>query len=161
MKQTIMPECNCKAFNHFFEFQHKQRKNITCTDKGSRTKYIYPNNDFDFLSKYRVDGGLIADDGYKCDYLLLNCNKLHSYFIEIKGSDLIRAIEQIDRSIDLLKPLIADFSVFARIVLTRVNTPDLKTVKYLQLEKKIKALQGNLKQQTQVMNEKTAWLCAP
>ncbi|MGD9978347.1 MAG: hypothetical protein AB7S54_10485, partial [Bacteroidales bacterium] len=66
------------------------------------TKYIYENDSLDTLSKYRVDGCLINDDDSKCDYLLLNCTKEVSYFVELKGSDLIKAVEQIDRSIDIL-----------------------------------------------------------
>jgi hypothetical protein len=126
---------------------------VSCIDKGSKVKYSYENRSADFLSKYSVDGGLIADGGAKCDYLLLNCNKSKSYFIEIKGSDLIHAIEQIDRSIDLLKTFISDFSIFARIVLTRVNTHDLINTKYLQLAKKVNALGGDLQKKSRVMAE--------
>jgi hypothetical protein len=148
-----MPTCKCKPFAHSFDFQHESRAIVPFTDKGSKTKYVYDNQSNDCLSKYRVDGGLITDDSAKCDYLLLNCDKLKSFFIEIKGSDLIHAVEQIDRSIDMLKHDIADFSVFARIVLTRVNTPDLKNTKYLKLEKKVKELRGNLQKQSQIMTE--------
>jgi hypothetical protein len=154
MKRNITSECNCKAFDNHFEFQHEQRKDVSITDKGSKVKYVYENKSSDFLSKYKVDGGLISDDGLKCDYLLLNCNRLRAYFIEIKGTDLIHAIEQIDRSIDLLKPAISKFAVFARIVLNRVSTPNFKSnPKYLRLEKKVKTLNGNLKQQSKVFSE--------
>jgi hypothetical protein len=148
-----MPTCKCKLFSHSFEFQHEQRTNVSFTDKGSKTKYVYDNRSNDSLSKYRIDGGLIADGDAKCDYLLLNCDKRKSFFIEIKGSDLIHAVEQIDRSIDLLKSSMLDFSIFARIVLTRVNTTDLKNTKYLKLEKKVKALKGDLKKQNRIMTE--------
>ncbi|KAA6341228.1 hypothetical protein EZS27_010973 [termite gut metagenome] len=146
--------CKCTPFNaNFDDFQHDQRSRVTCSDKGSSTKYIYDNQSSDYLSKYRVDGGLITDNGAKCDYLLLNFNKLKSFFIEIKGSDLIRAVEQIDRSIDVLKNSISNFSVFARIVLTRVNTTDLRDTKYLKLEKKVKSLNGDLQKQNREMTE--------
>jgi hypothetical protein len=149
----MMANCNCTPFDANFDFRHKQEKSVTCSDKGSPIKYIYDNQSLDYLSKYRVDGGLIADDGAKCDYLLLNCNKLKSFFIEIKGSDLIRAVEQIDRSIDVLKNSISNFSVFARIVLTRVNTIDLRDTKYLRLEKKVKSLNGDLRKQNREMTD--------
>ena len=105
-----MPECNCKTFNNSFDFQHEKRSVVPCADKGSKIKYIYHNKSSDFLSKYRVDGGLIADDGAKCDYLLLNCEKKQSYFIELKGSDISSAIDQIDRSIDVLKSDLPGFA---------------------------------------------------
>lgn len=147
-----MIHCKCKIFNRYFEFQHEQPSIVVCRDKG-KTQYIYENQSNNFLSKYRIDGGLIADDGAKCDFLLLNCNKQHSYFIELKGSDIIHAIEQIDRSIERLKSQLAGSKIFARIVLTRVNTTELRNPKYLRLEKKVKSLNGNFKQKTREFKE--------
>jgi hypothetical protein len=105
------------------------------------------------LAKYRVDGGLIADGGVKCDYLLLICEKKQSYFIELKGSDISRAIDQIDRSIDVLKGKLLGFAFFARIVLTRMNTISLKNPKLIKLEQKVESLNGNLKKKTRLLEE--------
>jgi hypothetical protein len=146
-----MPGCNCKAFNNSFEFQHEVKKNVSFKDKG-RPEYRCNNPDADHLAKYRVDGGLITDDA-KCDYLLLNCEKKQSYFIELKGCDLIHAIEQIDKSIEKLKHCLPDFKIFARIVLTRVNTVDLRDTRYMRLKKKVKQLNGNLLHQSKKLEE--------
>ncbi len=105
------------------------------------------------LSEYIVDGCLISDDKPKCDFLLLNCTKKIAYFVEIKGSDLSRAIEQIDRSIDLLHKDFQEFSVEARIILTRVNTVDLRSSKFIRLEKKLKKYGGGLIKQSREMTE--------
>ncbi len=106
------------------------------------------------MSKYRVDGCLINDEDFKCDYLLLNCTKETSYFVELKGSDLIKAVEQINRSIDILHKDFKEYSVEARIVLTRVNTTDLKSTKLIRLESKLKKLKGKLIKQTRQLTEK-------
>lgn len=154
MKQLkIMPECNCKAFNTNFEFQHDNRSRVIIKDKGHSTEYRYLNQSSNHLAKYRVDNGLIADNDAKCDFLLLNCEQKKSYFIELKGSNLIHAIDQIDRSIDELKSQLSEFSIFARIVVTRVNTIDLKNTKFLKLDKKVKSLKGDLKKQTRLLEE--------
>ena len=145
-------KCNCKPFNNNYEFRHEQRKTVVCTDKGSKVKYIYKNKSLSFLSKYKVDGGLITN-GSKCDYLLLNCNKRRAFFIELKGCNLIKAVEQIDRSVDLLKSYISEYSIFARIVLTRVNTTDLKNTKLVKLKKKVESLKGNLVKETKLYEE--------
>jgi len=145
-------KCNCKAFNDDFEFQHKDKPIVPFKDKGHSTEYRYKNKSVNHLAKYRVDGGLIKK-GKKCDFLLLNCEKKQSYFIELKGSDLIRAIEQIDSSINVLKSKLSGFSFSARIVLTRANTPALKDPKLLKLEKKVKSLKGNLLKQTILLKE--------
>lgn len=144
---------SCKPFETCFEFHNQNRKIVTLTDKKSSTTYIYENNSSNKLTKYRVDDCLIDDHNSKCDFLLLNCDKKESYFVELKGSDLIKAVEQIDRSIDLLHSKFKDFSVNGRIVLTRVNTTDLKNTKLIRLEEKIKRLNGNLKKQTRQMTE--------
>lgn len=143
----------CQLFENCFDFVNQKHSKVTCYDQRSATAFIYDNRNSDSLSKYRIDGCLISDDGAKCDYLLLNCDKKSSYFIELKGSDLIRAVEQIDRSIDILIASINDFRINARIVLTRVNTIDLRNTKYLRLEKRIKNLGGNLKKQSRQMTE--------
>jgi len=148
-----MPKCNCKAFNSDFEFQHDNRNIVSCKDRGHPTEYRYENKSSNHLAKYRVDGGLISDKGAKCDFLLLNCEQKQSYFIELKGSDIIRAVEQIDRSIDKLKPDLPDFAFFARIVLTRVNTTDLKNTKLLNLDKKVNSLKGDLKRRTKLLED--------
>jgi hypothetical protein len=153
MKQPTMPECNCKSFSNNFEFQHDKRPVVSFKDKGHPTEYKYINQSASHLAKYRVDGGLISDSDAKCDFLLLNCEQKQSYFIELKGSDIIRAVEQIDRSIDMLKDKLSDFAFFARIVLTRVNTIDLKSSRLIKLEKKVKSLQGNLKKQSRLLEE--------
>ncbi len=144
----------CKPYENCFEFAEQKNKIVTCSDRKSSTKYIYENDSLDTLSKYRVDGCLINDDDSKCDYLLLNCTKEVSYFVELKGSDLIKAVEQINRSIDILHKDFKEYSVEARIVLTRVNTTDLKSAKLIRLESKLKKLNGKLIKQTRQLTEK-------
>ncbi len=144
----------CKPYENCFEFIEQKNKIVTCIDTKSRTKYVYENDSLDTLSKYRVDGCLINDDDSKCDFLLLNCTKEISYFIELKGSDLIKAVEQIDRSINVLHKDFKEYSVEARIVLTRVNTTDLKSTKLIRLESKLKKLNGKLIKQTRQLTEK-------
>lgn len=144
----------CKPYERCFEFAKQKNKIVTCTDAKSSTKYIYENDSLDELTKYRIDGCLIADDNSKCDYLLLNCTKQVSYFVELKGSDLIKAVEQIDRSIDILHKEFKEYSVEARIVLTRVNTTDLKSTKLIRLQAKLKKLNGKLMQRTRELTEK-------
>lgn len=143
----------CQPFPNCFEFVNQQRATVVCSDQKCSTTFIYENKNADMLSKYSIDGCLIADEGAKCDFLHLKCTKSKSYFIELKGSDLIRAVEQIDRSIDLLSNSITDFTINARIVLTRVNTIDLRNSKYLKLQKKLQRLGGKLKKQSKQLTE--------
>lgn len=143
----------CEPFDKCSEFIAEKKNIVSIVDKKSSNKFIYENHRQDELSKYKIDGCLINDNGAKCDFLLLNCTLKKSYFIELKGSDLLKAIEQIERSIDLLHCNFQDFSVEARIVLTRTNTIDLKSTKLIKFEKKLKELNGSLKRQNREMRE--------
>jgi len=144
---------SCKPFANCFDFIEDKRQIVTCSDKKSLAIYTYKNSRSAKLSKYRIDGCLINDNGAKCDFLLLNCDHNKSYFIELKGSDLSRAVDQIDRSVELLKGALSGYSINARIVVTRINTIDLKSTKYLRLEKKLNYLKGDLKKGSRQMTE--------
>lgn len=144
----------CSPYNTCFEFLKQKNKIVSFSDKKSGTRYVYENDAQDELTKYIVDNCLIVDDGLKCDFLLLNCDKRISYFIELKGSDLIKAVGQIDRSIDILYKDFEGFSVEARIVLTRVNTTDLKNTKLIRLEGRLRKLNGKLIKKTRLLSEK-------
>lgn len=143
-----------KSYTNCSDFIKCKRKIVSFTDSSSRTEYVYQNSSLDTLSKYRVDGCLIRDNGPKCDYLLLNNTKNILYFVELKGSNLIKAVEQIDRSIDILHKDFKECSVEARIILTRVNTIDLKSTKLIKLESKLRKHNGKLVKQTRKLIEK-------
>jgi hypothetical protein len=146
--------CNCKVFEkEYARYWHETPKIASCQEHRSR--YEYDNRQRqDYLSLYYVDGGIFPQsDTKKCDYLLINCNKREAFFIELKGSDLIQAVKQIDRTIDLLSERLYPFSINARIVLTRVNTVDLRDTRVLKFERKIQRLCGNLKKQSGGLND--------
>lgn len=143
----------CQPFDKCFDFVSEQRKKVVFEDTGSSTKFVYENNSLDKLTRYTVDGCLITGGASRCDFLLLNCDKQQAFFIELKGSDLIKAVEQIDATITELYPQLKDFAIEARIVLTRSNTTDLKSTKLIKLENRLKKLKGQLKKQNRQLNE--------
>lgn len=84
--------------------------NVVCQDKGNQTSKVVLQNNTDFeILKHYVDGCLIKNSE-ACDFLLeikkpLSTDKANSqkvedfhyyeYYIEVKGSDLKKAYEQI------------------------------------------------------------------
>ena len=151
-KNADAKECSCKCFDKNAEFTHDSRKTISVSDKKSATKYILENNSQLHHSLYHVDGGLITE-GNKCDYLLINCEHKRAYFIEIKGSDLNHAIDQIDAALTALRSKIPNHTVHARIALTRVNGSDLKSIKYKKLQKRVQCMGGSIIQRTNILKE--------
>jgi hypothetical protein len=142
---------NCNSFpeNKCREFSDKRK--IIIVEENKR-KFVGRNNTHKLFSNFRVDGCLIKK-GRKCDYLLLDCDENKAYFIELKGKDLLSAIEQIEHSIDVLIGRLGNCTINARIVLTRVNTPDLRSSKYIKLERKLKKLNGNILKKTRILEE--------
>lgn len=65
----------------------------------NHSRLIFVNSDMNEYERIRIDGCVIADDKPKCDDLLRRRAKDKSvvldYFIELKGSDVAHAIEQL------------------------------------------------------------------
>ena len=70
------------------------------------------------MPQFKVDGGIIPKNApdSRCDYLLLNDKKETAYFIELKGSDIEKAISQIENSIAMFRHEIPQYKLFRRIV---------------------------------------------
>lgn len=120
-----------------------QKKDCPVTEKGKTFRII---NEGEFnMHVYQVDPCLINDKNQqKCDYLLLIEKKSdrRAYFVELKGTRIPDAINQVHNSINLLYKLLHEHKIFARIVGKRV-TPDIKS-RRAKLDEKLKRFGGNL-----------------
>lgn len=107
-------------------------KRIVCKDEKNSQKYIANNVDDSEVYKYRIDGEVIKE-GKKCDFLVLNKDKNDIYLIELKGSDLEYAIEQLlETEKVLLKRFyeeIGKSSFMYRVVLNKARTHSLHSNK--------------------------------
>lgn len=90
---------------------------IVCKEKGTQHRAI--NRDRNIVFKYHVDGEIVTGSNKKrCDYLVENEDKKTAYLIELKGTDLPSAIEQIESSLAQFRPLFTQesYTVNLRIV---------------------------------------------
>lgn len=81
----------------------KSDTNIVITDPGSgnkRSKFRLHNPNRATIKVVQVDDCVIQE-GIRCDYLLILPNGQEVY-VELKGSDVQHAVEQIERAIELL-----------------------------------------------------------
>lgn len=85
-----MPKCS----------ENTKNKIIVLTDKGSYGKMTFNNPSQKNITKIRVDGCLIKD-GRKCDYLVINHDQTE-HFVELKGTKIYDACEQIELTIKAL-----------------------------------------------------------
>lgn len=135
MTFTEFPECERK----------REDKIITLKDRnGGNSKYIGNNPRQKQISEIEVDGCVIKDPNKrKCDYLILDFEDKLSYFIELKGSNLNDAYQQITDTIQEFKRMqsfksnVFDrrFKVFARVVLATGNVPRIIPSSYQKLVK--------------------------
>jgi hypothetical protein len=85
----MINDCN-ELINH---------KNIVVSEKRSKFKIL--NDSLKSINKVKVDGCLITN-GKRCDYLFEICsdNFEKVFYVELKGSDLKKALEQIEATIN-------------------------------------------------------------
>jgi hypothetical protein len=123
--------------------QSGKKRDCPVSEKG-KTFRLISKKDCN-LWVYKVDACLIKDGGQKkCDYLILleGDSIRHAYFVELKGTGLRDAINQIDNSVKILIGLVNKYKIFGRIVGRKV-TPNIKS-RRVKLDEKLRQLGGNL-----------------
>ena len=88
------------------------------------------------MIRSQVDGEVVAagDMSPRCDYLLLNDDAKTSYYIELKGSDLVKALSRL-RLPCHDAPSIPEYAVLRRIVF-RTGTHGIQTRPVLSWKRK-------------------------
>lgn len=130
----------------------QQQKVIVSKEKYS--KHIAKNDQENDVSQYRVDGVIIDDTTKRCDYLLLNHTKQAAYYIELKGSNLKHALEQLlQTDTTLREPLSEYVQKHFRVVLSRTNTHKIKSSHVQELERKLLA-KGSYQHKSRQLEER-------
>ncbi|TAE59346.1 MAG: hypothetical protein EAZ87_09895 [Nostocales cyanobacterium] len=137
-------KCNCQDFKTNYPDCTLCSDGKKITVQENKRKYILNNLSAQKVCKIQIDGCVIDDQNQrKCDYLIIVCKtedaKEEMYFIELKGKDLISAVEQLTQTIEYFKPQIIG-KVFARAVLSRVPNP-----KSIENDSRVKKLRSLLK----------------
>lgn len=103
---------NVKDYTPFREGKHPV---FSSSENGCR--HIGNNVHHQYIRHFKVDGEVFSSsDEERCDYLLLNDEAKTSYYIELKGSDLSKAIRQIENTIRLIAPSLSGYTILRRIV---------------------------------------------
>lgn len=84
-----------------------------------KSKITFENPDHNTYRAIQVDGCFFnAEDGHKCDNLLESVEYADQYFVELKGGDSNKAVEQLKDTIDRMQPRLSGakrmaFAVFS------------------------------------------------
>ncbi len=96
-----------------------RQKIIVSQDKGNpRVSHRAINENRNLVTQYQIDGAVIKT-GLRCDFLVTNEERKTAYLIELKGSDIDHAIDQLEATAQELKKELSSYSLNFRIVCTR------------------------------------------
>ena len=94
------------------------------------------NVDGDRVFHYKIDGDIVpkSDPHARCDYLIEDETKNRLYLIELKGTDVKRAVEQIEATIDLFADKFQ--GIFYPRIIHRSNTHAIASSKVNKFKRK-------------------------
>lgn len=107
--------------------------------KENRNEHHVRNESRSCIYQYRIDGDIEKRSTVKkCDYMVEVCNdqKKLAFVIELKGSDLRTALQQIEATIELFSAQLAGYALCPRIILHRIPTHDIHGSDYRKFKKK-------------------------
>ncbi len=115
----------------------------------NKNKHILVNDTAQPAYQYRIDGGVYprGTTPERCDYIVETNdppNGARLYIIELKGSDLSKAISQVETAIRLLQTdtvhfsgfLTGGYTLYPRVIIHRYNTHSITQSEKLKLKKK-------------------------
>ena len=144
--------------NGCYEYEEKGHSLFEASFEN-KTKYEFPNKKAQYIgSKQQLDGCLVKNMK-SCDWLFSfkrDNNKgvdTLLVFVELKDSDLINAIDQIESSIKHWGGVKKGFSIHARIVLTKTYSPDINDNRVLKFKKIIELAGGTVVYKSQKLVE--------
>ena len=110
---------------------------IVSKDNRNPQKHIALNVDRNKVNHYSIDGNVICS-GNRCDYLLMNEDKMDAYLIELKGSDLCHAAKQLEETENILKRKLEEYNIYYRIVANKCKTQEIETSEFKKYKKRWK-----------------------
>lgn len=146
-------KCSCQYFQENYPDCTSCSKDKKILVQENKRKYILENLSSKQICKIRIDGCVIdAQTQRKCDYLIIVCKPENEsndqidtvnqiYFIELKGKDLIGAVEQLTQTIEYFKTQVSG-KLFARVVLSKVSVP-----RTIEVDARVKKLKDIVKKQ--------------
>lgn len=134
---------------NFESLCNKYALQIVSRDKGNQQYHRANNRDKNYVTHYKIDG-VVIKAGNKCDFLLMNEEKKMAYLIELKGSDLVEAAEQLEATEIALKQELFGYRIQYRIVANKCKTQEIYSSAYRKYQLRWK---GRLIQKTGCIEE--------
>lgn len=112
---------------------------IVSRDPGSVCQHRALNKQRKLVRQFRIDSEVIpsTNPAKRCDFLVLNDESETAYYIELKGSDILYAVEQIITTESYCKDSVKGYKSFYRVIY-RSATHDVRGSKALALKRQFK-----------------------
>lgn len=97
---------------------HRAGKFPTFSCAENKCTYVGKNPKAKDIRQFKIDGDVFPQNSpqTRCDYLFLNDTDQAAYYIELKGTDILHAIEQIQETEQEIQHSIKEYTVFRRII---------------------------------------------
>lgn len=114
----------------------KNQRIVTSKDDGESRihRAINPDARFD-LRHYKLDGDIFTQSKC-CDFLLINDTRKKAYFIELKGSQVDKAIDQLEAGEQKCRSELIGYQLFYRIVCSKAKTHQIQNTKFRRFKEK-------------------------
>lgn len=114
----------------------QKNQKIIISSENRRTHIANnPDGRFD-VRHYRLDGVLIRNQRC-CDFLLVNDTSRKAYYIELKGQDVQKAVEQVLAAEKLCSAELKGYLSHYRIIPSKAKTKELQSMSYRRLLEKV------------------------
>lgn len=107
------------SYEKLISYAKDKHTNSIYVSKENHCEHRAINDSRDYVNHIKIDGKVIPKDyraTKRIDFLLLNETKKTAYFIELKGSHIKDAFEQLEVTDTHLKPLLEEYAVQWRII---------------------------------------------
>ena len=113
----------------------EKHQKIIVSEENKR-KHIANNDDENLVHQFKIDGGIVPASSAmpRCDYLVINLEKKNAYPIELKGTDVKHAVDQIRSTITYLGGELSSYTILPRIIYNS-NTHDVRDSKVRSFKK--------------------------
>lgn len=108
----------------------ERQPGIVSRDAKGRREHRALNMDACLVTQYRIDGDVIRDASICCDFLVMNDDRRDAYLIELKGSDIDHALDQLEATAARFQTELREYRVRYRLVCSRVKTQAMHSTKY-------------------------------
>lgn len=114
---------------------------LTVVSRENKNSHIVKNNSGCLVYQYHIDGDIIiASQDKRCDYIVevvrTNNYRPIAFIIELKGSDVNKAVDQIKKTIERYKNDLKKYDIKPRIILHKARTQEINSSKLRDLKRK-------------------------